>query len=246
MMQSYAQNKIVLLDRYYNSEKAADSSGVVQYNHYTWEQKGYGGYSGWGIIFIKHGFKLSSLDVAPTAINLKYVSVYIITDPDNIKDNPKPNYMNAVDAATISDWVKNGGLLLLMGNDSANCDLIHFNLLANKFGITFTNETGNAVKNDVFEQGELIPNDTTIFKQSYKMFMKDISILKVQQPAVALIKKNNDVVIAIASYGKGKVFAVGDPWFYNEYFAGGRLPEDFDNYDAANDLVEWLVKNISR
>jgi len=47
--------------------------------------------------------------------------------------------------------------------------------------------------------------------------------------------------MAVARVGKGAVFAVGDPWFYNEYTDGRKLPADFDNYNAARDLAQWLL-----
>jgi unsaturated rhamnogalacturonyl hydrolase len=37
------------------------------------------------------------------------------------------------------------------------------------------------------------------------------------------------------------VFAVGDPWFYNEYTDGRKLPEDFENFKAAQDFVRWVL-----
>jgi unsaturated rhamnogalacturonyl hydrolase len=48
--------------------------------------------------------------------------------------------------------------------------------------------------------------------------------------------------MATAKFGKGTVFAVGDPWFYNEYLDGRKLPAQYPNYKAATDLVEWLLK----
>lgn len=48
--------------------------------------------------------------------------------------------------------------------------------------------------------------------------------------------------MAVAKYGKGTVFALGDPWIYNEYLDGRKLPKDFDNYKAAEDWVKWLIK----
>jgi unsaturated rhamnogalacturonyl hydrolase len=47
--------------------------------------------------------------------------------------------------------------------------------------------------------------------------------------------------MAIARVGKGTVFAVGDPWFYNEYTDGRKLPADYENYNAARDWVQWLL-----
>jgi len=50
--------------------------------------------------------------------------------------------------------------------------------------------------------------------------------------------------VAIAKYGSGTVFAVGDPWFYNEYTDGRKLPPGYDNFKAANDFVKWLIAQI--
>ena len=50
--------------------------------------------------------------------------------------------------------------------------------------------------------------------------------------------------MSVAKVGKGAVFAVGDPWFYNEYFDGRKLPADLENYKAGNDLVKWAIRQI--
>jgi unsaturated rhamnogalacturonyl hydrolase len=46
--------------------------------------------------------------------------------------------------------------------------------------------------------------------------------------------------------GKGKVLAVGDPWLYNEYADGRKLPAEYENYKAAEDLVKWLITNTKK
>jgi unsaturated rhamnogalacturonyl hydrolase len=234
--------KIILLDRYFNSEKKKDVAGAMSYWHYTWEERSHPGFNTLGSIFEKNGAKLSSLDVAPTAGNLKGASVYIIVDPDHVRDNPTPNYVAVKDVKSISDWVKTGGVLLLMANDSNNCDLQHFNLLSKAFGITFTDKSLNMVKNDMYAEGEVLPGaGNPIFKTTQKMYLKEISALEIKAPAKPLITKEGDVIIATAKYGKGTVFAVGDPWMYNEYLDGRKLPAEYENYKAAEDLVRWLL-----
>jgi unsaturated rhamnogalacturonyl hydrolase len=47
--------------------------------------------------------------------------------------------------------------------------------------------------------------------------------------------------MAESSYGKGKVIAIGDPWLYNEYIDHWSLPDEFDNYQAAKNLVRILL-----
>jgi unsaturated rhamnogalacturonyl hydrolase len=53
--------------------------------------------------------------------------------------------MQPEDAAQIAEWVKAGGVLVILENDPANADLEHFNLLAEKFGIHFNSVLRNQV-----------------------------------------------------------------------------------------------------
>ena len=241
--QSIGAGKTVLLDRWFNSEKKKDVTGATTYWHYVWEERGHPGFYTLGHLVEANGAKLASLDVAPTAANLKGASVYIIVDPDHVRDNPNPNYVTEKDAAAIAAWVKAGGTLLLMANDSNNCDLQHFNILAGKFGVKFTDKSLNMVKNDQFEQGVVLPGaNNPVFKTPAKMYLKEISALEIKAPAVANAVKDGDVIIATAQYGKGKVLAVGDPWLYNEYLDNRKLPLEYENFKAASDLVQWLLK----
>lgn len=241
------KGKTVLLDRFYNSEKRKDAAGALNYWHYTWEERSHPGFNTLGSIFQKNGASLYSLDVAPTAASLKTASVYIIVDPDHIRDNPSPNYMAAKEVKVISDWVKNGGTLLLMANDSNNCDLKHFNLLSKAFGIHFTDKSLNMVKNDNYIQGEVVVGtENPVFTSSPRMFLKELSVLEIKPPAKALVKKDTDIIIATAKYGKGTVLAVGDPWLYNEYVDGRKLPAEYENYKAAEDLVKWLLQSSKK
>jgi unsaturated rhamnogalacturonyl hydrolase len=241
--QAVGKGKTVLLDRYFNSEKKKDATGASIYWHYAWEERSHGGFYTLGNIFENNGAKLASLDVAPTAANLKGASVYIIVDADHKKDNPNPNYVAPTDVKAISNWVKAGGTLLIMANDSNNCDLPHLNLLAGAFGVKFTDKSLNMVKNDTYEQGVVFPGENNpVFKTTKKMFLKEVSALEIKAPAVANAVKDGDVIIATAVYGKGKVLIVGDPWLYNEYVDNRKLlPADFQNYKAAEDLVKWLL-----
>ena len=246
--QAVGKGKTVLLDRWFNSEKKKDATSTEVYWHYVWEERSHGGFYTLGNIFEKNGAKLASLNVAPTTANLKGASVYIIVDADHKKDNPNPNYVTANDVKVISDWVKAGGTLLIMANDSNNCDLQHLNLLAGAFGVKFTDKSLNMVKNDMYEQGVVLPGaNNPIFKSPEKMYLKEVSALEIKAPAVANAVKDWDVIIATAKYGKGKVLAVGDPWLYNEYVDSRKLlPAEFQNYKAAEDLVKWLLSQTKK
>jgi unsaturated rhamnogalacturonyl hydrolase len=69
-----------------------------------------------------------------------------------------------------------------------------------------------------------------------------MSTLSLSAPAYAVFADSGHVIMAVARVGKGTVFAVGDPWFYNEYTDGRKLPPDFENYEAARDLAQWLLR----
>ncbi len=235
--------KKVVMDGYFNNEWRKNGYGVNVRRHYTWDEMENGGFSLFGNIWESYGDTLGGLETAPTVANLKNASVYIIVDPDGVKDTKNPNYMDQKSAAEIANWVKQGGVLLLMANDTANCDLQHFNILSEKFGIRFLDKGRNMVKGNEFETGAVYnKNANPVFKQTKKMYLKEISVLDVKTPATSLITQEGDVIFATVKYGKGTVFAVGDPWLYNEYLDGRKIPAEYENFSAANELVQWLLK----
>jgi len=150
--------------------------------------------------------------------------------------------MNEADALVISNWVKEGGVLVLLANDSSNCDLVHLNLLAEKFGIRFTNESITMVKGHAFEMGAAFPVvGNPIIKTGTKIYVKEVSAMQLNLNAAAVATINDKVVAAYAKFGKGKVIAIGDPWLYNEYVDGRKLPIDFKNHEAMQQVVSWTL-----
>jgi len=235
--------KKVVMDNYFNNEWRKNGYGVNVRRHYTWDDTENGGFSLLGHVWKMYGATLSGLDAAPTATNLKGASVYIIVDPDGIKDTKTPNYMNKQSATEIANWVKQGGVLFIMTNDTSNCDLSHFNILPEKFGIHFTDKSRNMVKGNEFETGAIYNKESNpVFIKTKKMYLKEISTIEVKAPAKTLISQDGDVLMATAKYGKGTVFAVGDPWLYNEYLDGRKIPAEYENFSAANELVKWLLR----
>jgi hypothetical protein len=240
-----AQNKkIVTLDYYYNNEYKTNPDGSSYRFHYIWEDTTLNGYSMWGDMFTNKGAIIESLTKAPTMENLKKSSVYIITDPDNSKESPNPNYMKAADVKIISDWVAKGGVLVLLANDSSNADLSHFNLLANQFGIHFTDKVRNTVIKDINVGKIMVPEKHPIFTTAKQLYLKGICTLELKSPAQTCIENNGDIIMATSKFGKGMVFAVGDPWIYNEYVVNDRLNNDFQNKQAAIELTDWLLKQV--
>ena len=236
------KGKTILLDHFFNSEPKKDITGTPIDYHYVWDEMDNNGFSIFGHVFQKYGVDTATLYQAPIAAALSKAGMYLIVDPDNAKENPSPNYMTEAYAKTIYDWVNKGGVLVLMTNDSANCDLKHFNILSDKFGIHFNDQGRNFVKGNDYPTGTVtIPSGNAIFKNTQQVYIKEISTLGLSKTATAAVSADKDVVIATAKVGKGTVFAIGDPWLYNEYTDGRKIPAELQNYSAANDLVKWLI-----
>jgi unsaturated rhamnogalacturonyl hydrolase len=234
-----------MLDYYFNHEVHKNKSGHQERFHYMWEDTTNTGFSILGTAFKNNGAKLTSLDKAPTADNLSAANIYIIVDPDTKKESPNPNYIEEKDIKEIVKWVKAGGVLVMLANDSANVELPHFNHLAARFGMHFNNDMQNHVIDDNhFQDGAIVTTNNSVFKTADKIFMKDVCSISLSGPAHAFLKNsNNAVVMAVAKYGKGAVFAVGDPWLYNEY-TNGRLPAGYENKKAADDIAKWLINQV--
>ncbi len=239
--------KTVILDSYFNNEFRKDQSGNDISWHYKWDELPNGGFSFLGGLFNNAGLQTKTLYNPPTKANLKEASIYIIVDPDIEKENPKPNFVSATDVANIVDWVKAGGVLVLMANDAPNAELKHFNELATKFGVFFNGDSKGTVPvaANLETAKVVVPAGNEIFKNATNLFIKEYSSLKLSAPARSILKdKDGADVIAISKLGKGTVFIIGDPWLYNEYVDGRKLPAIYDNYKAANDLVNWLGKQV--
>ena len=235
--------KTVLLDNYYNHELKKDAAGTTIPFHYTWADQMNSGYSFLSGIFTHYGVDTATLMTAPTAAALKKASIYLIVDPDFPKENPIPNYVSDADVKVVTDWVRGGGTLVLLSNDTGNAEFDHYNMLAKPFGIQFNKDSRARVKNDYYPDGAVEPAPgNPIFKTATKLYIKEYASLTVTAPAQTVLKsKDGYSMMAVAKLGKGTVFALGDPWIYNEYCDGRKLPLEYQNFIGANDWVKWLI-----
>ncbi|MDP4207931.1 MAG: hypothetical protein Q8928_03850 [Bacteroidota bacterium] len=227
------------LDNWFNRETNAKTGKPY---HYLWNDSAWSGYSRWGKIFTDKGAKLSTLN-RPNAAVLSKINVYIIVDPDTTSENPKPNYITPEDSKAIEQWVKKGGVLMILANDGPNCEFTHLNQFAARFGITFIPKTMHPVLDKKWDMGAFTSfSDHPIFKGLSKIYLKEIAALSLKAPAKAILTENGLAYMAESKVGKGTVLAVGDPWIYNEYMDHDRLPADFENRKAAENLTDYLLK----
>ena len=233
----------VLMDAYYNSQQREDASGKPFFFHYKWGERSDAGFSLVGQLFRDHGARLATLAEAPTAANLSSAQIYLIVSPDNLSKNPHPNVMQADQANAIATWVRSGGVLVLLANDPANTDLDHLNLLSDQFGIHFNSVLRNHVVGDNWEQGRVdVAAGGPIFRNPHSLYMKDVCTIALSREAVAQLTKEGEIFMASSGYGKGTVLAVVDPWVYNEYADGRKLPALYDNYAGVAEVIHWLLK----
>jgi lysophospholipase L1-like esterase len=239
----WGTGKLILLDNFYNNEWKKEKSGQTVPFHYLWQDTANSGFSLLGAILAHAGACVDTLQQAPTVAALARAQVYIIVDPDTPTETSSPNYVDDAAAGAIETWVKGGGILLLMGNDKGNSEFEHFNRLAERFGIRFNEDSRNRVTGTDYATGTFsrFPQHP-LFAGVNRIFMKEISTLHIQPPAMPVLEDGADVIIASAKIGKGRVCAVGDPWFYNEYMDARRLPAGYDNMQAAENLIHWLLQ----
>lgn len=233
----------VALDNWYNRENHAKTGKPF---HYLWGDTADSGYSRWGEIFSGKGARITTL-AQPDDNTLGKVGIYIIVDPDSIVETPMPNYILPEDAVVIERWVQEGGVLVLLANDGKHCALTHLNQLSARFGIVFNSVMLRPVLNNQYEMGAFTQfTDHPVFKGLKKIYMKEVASMSLTGNAKPVLIDSGQVVMAECSIGKGFVFAVGDPWIYNEYIDHDRLPVDFDNRRAAENLTEYLMSKVKR
>lgn len=240
------RGRTVLLDDHFNREiRKSKTTGLDESWHYKWDEMPDPGFYAWGRIFKSFGAQIETLSAPPTPADLSRADIYIIVDPDNEKETANPNFIEPWHVKIIADWVKSGGVLVLMGNDVQNAELDRFNMLAGEFGIQFNKDRIFEVLNNDYKMGAIdIPAGHEIFKTAKKIFVKEISSLSVKPPARIVLSAGGGDIIAVARHGKGTVFVIGDPWLYNEYVDGRRLPAEYENFKAAEDLSRWLVEQM--
>ncbi len=238
--QNLISQTVTGLDNWFNRETDAKTGKPY---HYLWSDTAWSGYSRWGEIFVSKGATLKTVG-KPTKSALKEIGIYIIVDPDTTTESKTPNYILPEDVKTITKWVRKGGVLAILANDAPNCEFTHLNELVKEFGIFFNHVTLHAVKNNKWETGASGNfSDHLLFEGVSKIYIKEVSDMTLSGPAIPVLTEDSKVLISESRFGKGYVFAIGDPWIYNEYIDHDRLPESFENRKAAENLTGILLKN---
>jgi unsaturated rhamnogalacturonyl hydrolase len=159
----------------------------------------------------------------------------IIVDPDTPKESDAPNYISEGEVKAIVKWVDQGGRLVLLGNDKGNAEFEHLNRLAAQFGIEFIQDTIPKVAGKGILKAE---GQGSFFDGAPRFYAVELAPLRlVKRPgADVLLGYQGTPVIALVHQSRGLVFALGDPWIYNEY-----INRD-DNEEIARKLFAALLR----
>ena len=219
--------QVVLLDGFHNDEAKMP-------DHYRWEGTMPGGFSELGKVIQSQGGELRTLHERVTEAVLMDARVFLIVDPDTPEESADPKYLEVGEIDAIDHWVRSGGRLVLLGNDKRNAEFQHFNQLAKRFGIEFVEDTYPKVKG----KGILVASGSgSIFESGLTVYLVEIAPLKVQKTVRVILEHQGTPIMALTQVGKGQVFALGDPWVYNEYI------ERNDNRQVVKNLFHLFLES---
>jgi hypothetical protein len=215
--QSSAQKPVVALDCYHNTETPL---------HYTWQKVGLGGYSQFAQIILNLGADTATLTTPLDSPTLSHVSILFIVNPGKTATS---NLIGAAEIDAVDKWVQQGGKLMCFANNTGHVEFVHYNQLMARFGITFndTTQTGGSNFGPV-PQNEVFSSCTTFY-------IVDMCNITIAVPAKSVFTFQGSVLMATSLKGKGKVFATGDPWVYDEHIAAK------NNIKGITQVINWLL-----
>jgi len=218
---------VVALDGFHNNESKMP-------DHYQWDGTSEGSFTKLGKAFREHDVQVETIRTRIDGKALAGVRLLIIVDPDTPDETSDPKYIEGAEIETLVQWVNNGGRLVLLGNDKGHAEFTHFNKLASHFGIQFLEETFPKVSGKaILEAG----GADAIFEGGLKAYLVEVAPLKLSAPAQSMMRVDGTDVMALARVGSGMVFALGDPWLYDEYI------ERADNVKIATNLFTMLLQD---
>jgi unsaturated rhamnogalacturonyl hydrolase len=202
-------------------------------------------------------FDVRANDQPLTAETLAGVSVVLVANPSDkaVANNPPPHHFAERDIAALTDFVKRGGGLIVMGNqENHNLEVEDTNKLLRQFGLQFTNlytdakllplpkttpiigelrwayYTGNQVRIESFHPAK-----------PRALVMNDLGIKPAKGP-----RDEAGALLAVAEPGQGHVVVVTDAgWVtdfaFNEKGVGGVALKGQDNWEIFHRLARWAA-----
>lgn len=206
---------------------------------------------------LSQDFEVRVHDKPLSAENLKGVAVVLVANPSDaaVGANPAPHHVDETDIRGLSEYLEQGGGLIVMGNqENHNLEIKDMNRLLGKFGIQFTNLYSDAKKLVIpketpvvgglhwaFYTGNLLLLDPKNAAKPRAIVQNDLK----QKPAAGQ-RDQAGVLMAAATPGKGRVLVVTDAgwicdWAFNEQGVGGVALKGQDNWEIFRRLALWTA-----
>jgi len=202
-------------------------------------------------------FELRVNREALTDASLAGVKVILIANPSDhaVGSHPAPHHFSAEDVRILTRYVRNGGGLIVMGNqENHNLEVEDTNKLLAGFGLAFTNLYTDVKKLVVppntpviggltwaYYTGNLLGLNTNHAAQPRPLVINEVS----QKPLNGS-RNQPGALLAVAELGRGRVVAVTDAgWITNDVFAdkgiGGVVIANHDNWEIFRRLAAWVA-----
>jgi hypothetical protein len=202
-------------------------------------------------------FEVRTHDKPLTAESLKNIKLLLIANPSDkaVGTNPPPRHISTADIGVLTEFVRQGGGLILMENqENHNLELENSNKLLARFGIQATSLYTDAKK-------LVLPRTTPVIGGlCWAYYTGNTLVLKEDHPAKPRALVPNDlaqkpakgtrdqagVLLAIAEPGRGRVAVVTDSgwianWAFSEEGVGGVAIKDQDNWEIFRRLARWTA-----
>ena len=237
-----AANPVLLYSRYFNAE------GEARYlPEGTYAQV---------LKRLQAQFEVRANGEALTDTSLAGVNVILIANPSDqaVGEHPPPHHFSAADIEVLTRYVRNGGGLIIMGNqENHNLEVKDTNKLLAGFGLGFTNLYTDVKKLPV------PPGTPLIGGLTWAYYTGNLLVLNTNHPAQprALVMNDNQkplngsrnqsgALLAVAELGRGRLVAVTDAgWISNDVLAdkgiGGVVITNHDNWEIFRRLACWAA-----
>ena len=248
----------------FGSGRAADSTAkpVLLYSRY-YNAEGENRYLPEGVYKqvmhqLRGDFEVRAHNEPLTRETLKEVKLLLIVNPSDkaVGPNPPPAHVAAADIKVLTEFVENGGGLIVMENqENHNLEVDDMNKLLARFGIHATNLYTDAKK-------LVLPKATPIIGGlSWAYYTGNLLVLDQSNPAKPRALVMNDLnqkplaggrdqpgcLLATAEPGKGRVIVVTDSgwlanWALNEEGIGGVAIKGQNNWEIFRRLSRWAAQ----
>ena len=238
-----AANPVLLYSRYFNAE------GETRYlPNGTYQQV---------LERLQPQFEVRVNREALTDASLAGVKVILIANPSDqaVGGHSSPHHFSATDIGILTRYVRNGGGLIIMGNqENHNLEVEDTNKLLAGFGLGFTNLYTDVKKLAVPRSRPLIGGLTWAY------YTGNLLVLNTNHPAQPRALVMNDLnekplngtrnqsgaLLAVAELGRGRLVAVTDAgWITNDVLAdkgiGGVVITNHDNWEIFRRLTCWAA-----